>query len=42
MTSKRAILQKVTALLTLTTKKGDFTWIKQLFWVFFGHNDRHG
>ena len=41
MTSKRVFLQKVTALLTSTTKKGDFTKIKQLFWVFLCHNDHH-
>ena len=34
MTSKRAFLQKVTALLTSTTEKEDFT-LKKLFWVFF-------
>ena len=42
MTSKRAFFQKVTALLTSTTDKGDLTWIQQLFWLFFCHNDHHG
>ena len=42
MMSKLAFLQKITALLTSTTEKMDFTEIKQLFWMFFCHNDHHG
>ena len=34
MTSKQAFLQNVTALLTSTTEKGDFTCIKQFLGCF--------